>query len=177
MNFLETNIKGVYEVHFFNATDDRGSFVKTFHCDSLREAGLNAEFQESFYSTNKQGVIRGMHFQVPPEDHAKLVYATQGTILDVILDLRRDSETYGQFAQVEISGSNFCGVYMPKGVAHGFCCLTEATMVYLTSTQHSPQHDSGIRWDSFGMDWPVVNPIISARDQGFEIFSQLESPF
>ncbi len=177
MKISETNIAGVYEVLFFNASDERGTFVKTYHSDSLKEHGLNSDFRESFYSTNKKGVIRGMHFQIPPEDHSKLVYATQGTILDIIVDLRKDSPTYGKFAQVEISGDNSRGVYMPKGVAHGFCCLTDATMVYLTSTQHSPEHDSGIRWDSFGMDWPIEQPIMSSRDQEFVSFSDFKSPF
>ena len=138
---------------------------------------LKRRLVECFFSINKKDVIRGMHFQLPPDDHSKLVYATQGRILDIILDIRKGSPTYGMFASIEISSDNNKAIYMPKGVAHGFCCLTDATMVYLTSTMHSPSSDSGIKWDSFGMSWPVTDPIISERDQSFNSFSDINSPF
>lgn len=177
MKFNPTLLEGVYEVDLFNATDDRGTFVKSFHADTFEAEGLNSEFRESFYSTNQAGVIRGMHFQLPPDDHAKLVYATQGRILDVVLDLRKESGTYGQAVGIEISGDNHKAVYMPSGVAHGFCCLTEATMIYLTSTVHSPQNDAGLRWDSFDFDWPESTPIMSTRDQEFPGINEFQSPF
>lgn len=177
MEFRELHIQGVFEVDLFHASDHRGSFTKTFHRDRFSESGLEADFAESFFSVNRKGVIRGMHFQTPPHHHAKLVYATSGRILDVVLDLRKDSPTFGQSASVEISLENHRGVYMPKGVAHGFCCLTDATMVYLTSTVHNPESDSGVRWDSFGFDWPEINPIMSERDRNFPLFTEINSPF
>jgi dTDP-4-dehydrorhamnose 3,5-epimerase len=177
MKLTELSIPGVYEIDLFHAEDERGDFVKTFQSEEFRAYGLVAEFHESFYSNNKQNVIRGMHFQHPPHDHAKLVYATNGIILDVILDLRKSSESYGQFTSVEISGENHKAVYMPAGVAHGFCCLTKATMVYHTSTIHNPASDDGVRWDSFGMNWPVHGAIISQRDQTFLQLHELKSPF
>ena len=176
--FQETSIPGVLEIDFFNAADKRGTFVKPLHKNTLEQAGLNGSFAESFYSLNKAGVVRGMHFQTPPEDHDKIVYCSSGRIIDVILDIRKDSPTYGQFTTVEISGENYKGVYIPKGLAHGFCSLEDnSCMVYLTSTVHSPSSDAGILYNSFGYEWPVESPIVSERDLMLPKFEDYNSPF
>ena len=177
LKFREREIPGVFELDMFHAADQRGSFTKTFHNDAFELQGLENNFRESFFSQNKKNVIRGMHFQSPPYDHAKLVYCTSGTILDVILDLRKNSHTFGKSVAIEISSNNHKGLYMPRGVAHGFACLTEATMVYLTTTVHNPEADRGVRWDSFGFEWPVTKAIMSERDQAFPTFEELNSPF
>lgn len=177
MKFREREIPGLFEIELFHALDDRGLFVKTFEKGAFENAGIESSFTESFYSVNKAKVIRGMHFQLPPHHHGKLVYCTSGTILDVILDLRKDSPAYGRHVTAEISGRNHLALFLPKGVAHGFCSLTEATMVYLTSTSHNAGADSGIRWDSFGMKWPVADPVISERDKAFAPFADFKSPF
>lgn len=177
-NFIETSIPGVYEIEFFHMKDDRGAFVKTFHQGSLAAEGLETDFAESFYSVNNKDVVRGMHFQYPPDDHAKIVYCTNGSLTDVILDIRKDSPTYGQWTTLELSGDNYRGVYLPKGTAHGFCVNEDHTcMVYLTSTVHSPKNDGGILFDSFGYEWPVKYPINSERDLNFPKFEEFESPF
>jgi dTDP-4-dehydrorhamnose 3,5-epimerase len=177
-NFRETNIKGVFEIEMFHAGDERGMFVKPYHKATLEKLGLVSEFQESFYSTNQSGVIRGMHFQHPPHDHAKLVYCSSGKLIDVILDLRVGSPTYGQFATIELSGEKYNAVYMPSGMAHGFAVLEDNTcMVYLTSTMHAPSADDGVRIDSFGYDWPIKKPITSERDNQFSTLDELQSPF
>lgn len=176
--FSATNIPGVFEIDLFHAGDDRGMFVKPYHKNTLEAQGLVSEFRESFYSTNKKGVIRGMHFQHPPHDHAKIVYCTSGRLLDVILDLRAGSPTYGQCASIELSADNYKAAYMPVGVAHGFCVLEDhTTMIYLTSTVHAPQSDAGIRFDSFGFDWPEQSPTLSARDLEFPGLNAIETPF
>lgn len=176
--FRELNIPGVFEVEMFHASDARGEFVKSYHKRTLEERGLVGDFQESFYSSNKRGVIRGMHFQRPPFAHAKLVYCTSGRLLDVILDIRMESPTYGQCATVELSGSNHRAAYLPEGVAHGFCVLEDnTTMVYLTSTIHTPSADDGVRFDSFNFEWPIQNAIISPRDLQFKTLAEIESPF
>ena len=177
MKFTETKISGVFEIDLFHVKDERGSFTKSFHKSLFKMNKLEYKFDESFFSTNKKGVIRGMHFQNPPHDQAKLVYATAGVILDVILDLRKSSQTYGQCAQIEISAENHKAVYMPVGVAHGFCCLTEASMIYLTSTEYNAGSETGILWNSFGMKWPVDDPIVSSRDKSFLSFSEFQTPF
>jgi len=178
MKLTETDLKGVYVIEPKVFEDDRGVFVKTFHEQTFRESGLAFHFKESFYSTSKKGVIRGMHFQVPPHDHAKLVYVTSGRILDVVLDLRKSSSTYGKHVSVELSDMNRRSIYIPTGFAHGFAVLSdEATVVYMLTTMYSSEHDAGIRWDSFGMDWGTRNPIMSERDRGFPRFEEFSSPF
>ncbi len=178
MKLVETELSGVYIIENFNATDSRGTFVKTLHASSFKKHQLEAEFTESFYSINQKGVIRGMHFQIPPEDHVKLVYCNAGKLIDVILDIRKDSPTFGKSISVELSGTNYKSVYIPKGFAHGFETLEDHTiMTYLTSTEHSPTCDAGILYNSFGHQWKNENPIISNRDLEFSAFQTFKSPF
>jgi len=166
MLIKKTALEGVFEIENKKFEDHRGLFVKTFHTDVFSESGLESDFKESFYSVSKKGVLRGMHFQLPPYDHAKLVYVTNGEILDVAVDIRKNSSTFGEFFSTNLSSKNVKSLYMAKGFAHGFLTMSDsATVVYLTSTIRSPEAESGIRWDSFGFDWlGVISPIISDRD-------------
>jgi len=176
--FTELAIPGVFQIDMFHAGDDRGMFVKPYHKKTLEKHGLVSEFRESFYSTNRKGVIRGMHFQYPPHDHAKIVYCTSGKLIDVILDLRIGSPTYGKSVQIELSADNFKAAYLPIGVAHGFAVLEDNTcMIYLTSTMHAAEFDGGIKYDSFGNEWPFNEPITSERDLQFPTLSDFQSPF
>ena len=119
-----------------------------------------------------------MHFQVPPAHHAKIVTCLSGVVLDVILDLRKSSPTFGLVESLELSESNRHFLFIPSGFAHGFLSLTEDSVVhYLTGAEHSPKHDKGIRWNSFGFKWPVSNPVVSDRDSELPLFSDFESPF
>lgn len=171
-------IEGCFLVNNFFAEDIRGSFIKTFHYDNFLLNGLQTSFKESYYSTSYKDVIRGMHFQTPPHEHEKLVYVTNGKILDVILDLRVKSSTYLQYITVELVEKS-SSIYIPKGCAHGFLTLSEeATVVYNVSTVYNPEFDAGVRWDSFGFDWLDVGlPIISPRDRSFDKVSEFNSPF
>jgi dTDP-4-dehydrorhamnose 3,5-epimerase/CDP-3, 6-dideoxy-D-glycero-D-glycero-4-hexulose-5-epimerase len=159
--------------------DFRGDFVKTFHAGLFSELGIDFAPVEEFFSTSKRGVLRGMHFQLPPHDHAKLVYCVRGRVLDVLLDLRRGSPTFGQAASAELSRQNHHQFFIPAGVAHGFLSLEDdSVMVYKTTSVHAPSHDSGVRWDSFGFDWQLTQPpIVSARDAAFATFPEFISPF
>lgn len=158
--------------------DVRGRFVKIFHEPSYAALGLETNFAEEYYSVSHNNVIRGLHFQVPPMDHVKMVYCLEGHALDVVLDLRVGSPTYGQFEMFELNSSNSSSIYIPKGMAHGFCALSENTiMVYKVSTVYSPTHDAGILWNSVGITWPITEVVLSARDQGFPTLEQFESPF
>lgn len=172
----------LYGVHLLQPKifkDHRGDFIKTYHSYIFEDLGISFTPQEEFISTSHKGVLRGMHFQMPPHDHAKLVYCISGRVLDVLLDLRRESPTYGQTASAELSGKNHHQFYMPKGIAHGFLSLEDnSVMVYKSSSVHSPEHDTGITWDSFGFKWPEKEKIItSERDQMFLPLSQFKSPF
>jgi dTDP-4-dehydrorhamnose 3,5-epimerase len=178
MNIINTSLDGVYLIEPDIFEDQRGFFIKTFHAEIFKEKKLSCDFQESFYSISKKNVLRGMHFQVPPYEHAKLVYVTSGGILDVVLDIRKKSATYGKFIAVNLSAKNRKYIYIPKGCAHGFLSLEDGSIViYLQTTVYSQKHDTGIRWDSFGMDWGINNPIVSERDKTFPNFMDFKSPF
>jgi dTDP-4-dehydrorhamnose 3,5-epimerase len=173
-----TEIPGLFLMHSRVIGDARGSFLKLFHAPSFAEAGLRADWRESYHSSSAGGVIRGMHFQVPPADHAKLVFCLEGEVLDVVLDLRRGSPSEGRAACFTLSGDGGTGVYIPSGCAHGFLGVSErSTMLYMVTSAHSPEHDAGVAWNSFGFDWPVSEPILSDRDSRHPLLSDFVSPF
>jgi dTDP-4-dehydrorhamnose 3,5-epimerase len=119
-----------------------------------------------------------MHFQLPPHQHSKIVFCSKGAILDVIVDLRKDSPTFGQFHAEELSESNHLAYYIPEGFAHGFKALTDdALTYYLVSSEYHKDSDTGIRWDSFGFNWNCNNPIISERDKSFVALKDFQSLF
>jgi dTDP-4-dehydrorhamnose 3,5-epimerase len=176
-NVISLTLPGLKLIENFFATDKRGLFVKTFHATNFQDSGFADSFRESYYSESNKDVIRGMHFQKPPFEHDKLVYVTKGKILDVILDLRTNSNSYGRYITIELNQFG-PSVYIPKGLAHGFITLSEtATVVYNVTTEYNKDADSGIRWDSFGFDWPVKKPILSDRDLNFDEFNKFKSPF
>jgi dTDP-4-dehydrorhamnose 3,5-epimerase len=178
MELIPTTLEGCYQVRPFFAQDDRGTFVKTFHAELFADLGLPICWREEYYSKSKEGVIRGMHFQTHPHDHEKLVYCIQGRVLDVVVDLRKDSHTYGKHFAVELDAAHGCGLMIPKGMAHGFLALTEEVlMTYKVTSVYAPKNDSGIRWDSFGFDWGISQPIVSARDRAHPTFEDFDSPF
>jgi len=174
MKIIPTDIGDLFEIENEPFEDSRGSFVKTLHANTFEKNGLASEFKESFYSISKKGVLRGMHFQLPPNDHAKLVYVPDGEILDVAVDIRKESPTFGNFFSTHLSSENCKSLYLGKGFAHGFLTLSEqATVVYMITTVYSPESDSGVRWDSFGFDWGVQSPLISERDSKLLTFNAL----
>lgn len=171
-------LPGLQVLSLPHSTDVRGSFTKAFHEGSLREKGIDFSLRESYFSLSGRDVIRGMHFQTPPHQHAKIVFCPVGEILDVVLDLRASSPTYGQHFSQVLSAENHLALYIPEGCAHGFRALTEGAMTfYLVSSVYSPAHDTGIRWDSFGFDWGVDAPLMSDRDKGFMGLAEFHSPF
>jgi dTDP-4-dehydrorhamnose 3,5-epimerase len=157
--------------------DPRGCFVKTYHAGLFKELGVKLDIREEFYSISHKSVIRGMHFQLPPNAHEKLVYCTRGAVLDVLLDLRH-GKGYGRVASAPLTGENCHLIYIPRGIAHGFVALQdESLMLYKTSTVHAPESDSGIHWDSFGFDWGVNQPMVSDRDAIHPPIEKFLSPF
>lgn len=171
-------IPGCARLDLFQAGDARGRFVKLFEHSTFVAAGLEPEVAEVYCSTSHKGVVRGLHFQLPPAHHAKTVTVLTGRVVDVVVDLRTDSPAYGQHAVFDLDGADGAGIHIPAGCAHGFQALTdEATMVYLVSTEHSPEHDTGIRWDSAGIDWPLPPTAISDRDLALPPLSEFDSPF
>lgn len=168
MKIERTILEGVFIINNFNASDDRGLFVKTFNKNLFLELNLNLEIKESYFSVSKKNVIRGMHFQLPPFDHEKLVFVPKGSILDVVVDLRKNSSTYKKYISVELSDKNKKSIYIPKGLAHGFKSLENNTItVYNVATEYDSTADAGIHYNSFSFDWEVKDPIVSPRDTEF----------
>lgn len=178
MKIIKTSFDGLYILKTVNFTDIRGSFQKVFNYDFFKEHGLNTDFKEFYYSINKKGVRRGMHFQTPPYDHAKLVYCSLGKILDVVVDIRRKSPTYGRCFSIELNQIKAQYLYIPKGFAHGFLTLEDNSIVnYAQTSCYSKEHDCGISQDSIGFDWNYDNPIVSGRDLTFPDLKNFNSPF
>jgi dTDP-4-dehydrorhamnose 3,5-epimerase len=163
-----TALDGVYIITNFVAKDKRGIFVKIFNKQNFQDTGLRFDIRESYFSVSQKDVIRGMHFQLPPNEHEKLVNVPMGSIIDVVLDLRKDSQTYKQFISVELSASNRKSIYIPKGMAHGFKSMEDNTItVYNVTTEYDSKSDDGIKYDSFGFDWQSDLVIMSSRDREF----------
>ncbi len=174
MTISETNLADVKCIEQFRHNDVRGAFVKTFHASDFHNAGIDFQLQESFYSTSAKDVIRGMHYHTDDAAHDKIIFCTDGEILDVALDIRKDSATYGQYVSMRLSFENNKALFIPKGFAHGFCTLSKsATTFYLVSGMYSASHDAGVLYNSFGMVWPTDNPILSERDLSFQSFNKL----
>lgn len=178
MKLLASELPGCFQLLFNERPDGRGSFVKTFQSTAFRELGLEASFAESFYSISEEGVLRGMHFQMPPADGAKLIYCLQGAVMDVALDLRVGSPTFGRCTVFQLSCKQAAAAYIPRGVAHGFISTDgPATLVYHVSSEYDRNLDSGILWSSLDIEWPISNPILSERDHSWSTLQAFRSPF
>lgn len=178
MEVVNTEIPGCFELLPKVLRDSRGCFVKTFHSEVFNKYGLRTSWAEEYYSISSQGVLRGLHFQLPPYDHDKIVYCPAGQVLDVVLDLRVGSPSFCRHAQFELNGDKANIIFIPKGCAHGFYTLSDqALMVYKVSTVYAPAADAGVLWSSAGIAWPDDDPKISARDASFPALSHFNSPF
>jgi dTDP-4-dehydrorhamnose 3,5-epimerase len=175
---VETSIEGCFEIRPRIFEDQRGRFVKLFHEGFFREHGLVTVFEEEYYSVSPARVIRGLHFQIPPKAHVKLVTCVQGAILDVVYDLRTDSPTSGRVFSLEISSDKGNMLYVPEGLAHGFYAESErAIFVSMNSKKFAPDCDRGIRWDSIPFDWPDKKPIVSEKDRNMVPLNEFVNPF
>lgn len=161
---ISLDIPGCYSVSLSRLHDERGSFFKLFR-ESWVERLLTGFFPREIYLTSSsRGVLRGMHFQVPPFDHSKIIICLSGRVTDVLLDLR-SGPGYGAFTSLELSTQGTNAVLIPKGVAHGFYAHEDdSSLLYLVETEYRPGSDRGVMWNSFGFEWPSNNPIISQRD-------------
>ena len=177
-----TAIPGCLLRPLFHHTDDRGEFVKAYQASGQWDAPDGGEehgaIAELFWSRSARGVVRGLHFQVPPHAHRKLVTAISGTALDVVVDLRVGSPTFGEHVTIALDAATPIAVQVPIGCAHGFQSTADDTVIlYATSTEHAPTADRGIRWDSIGVEWPITEALLSPRDTGFPTLQDFDSPF
>jgi dTDP-4-dehydrorhamnose 3,5-epimerase len=177
MKIIDEPMPGVCLFSVAQSEDDRGRFVKTFEDLKFKKEKISFKLKEEFFSVSKKNVIRGMHFQVPPHDHAKIIYCISGSIIDVVLDLRV-GPYYGRYAEFKLDSQQNLMLYVPRGLAHGFCSLEDnSTVVYKTDFEYIPTSDLGVRWNSFGYDWKIDNPILSNRDRQHINFKEFVSPF
>ena len=178
MELIKTQSEGLFVLQTVNFTDNRGGFQKLFNEQFFRENGLECDFKEIYYSVNKKDVIRGMHFQTPPYDHVKVVYVSKGKILDVVVDIRKNSGTFGKCFSIELDNQKGQYLYIPKGFAHGFKTIEEGSIVnYAQTSCYNKEHDCGVDAMSIGFDWQIENSIRSGRDLTFEKLSDFNSPF
>jgi len=146
--------------------DERGFFLEKYKQSDFEELGIPI-FKQDNLSFSKQGVIRGLHYQLPPYDQGKLVSVVRGKVWDVAVDLRKNSKSFGQWVGVELSEENNLSFYIPPGFAHGFSVLSpEAKFLYKCTAEYSQTHESGIRFDDpdLNIDWKITNPIVSRKD-------------
>jgi len=176
MEIKPRKIPGTYEITLSPIGDNRGFFMRTFDLNEFNKHGLNKMWvQENHSRSSQKGIIRGLHFQFPPYAETKLVRCIRGKILDVFVDLRRDSNTFGQWDSIELSEENKKLIYIPRGFAHGFCTLTEKSEVlYKVDNFYAPEHEGGLLWSDpdIGIDWPVKDPILSEKDKGNMTFKE-----
>jgi dTDP-4-dehydrorhamnose 3,5-epimerase len=163
--------------------DDRGFFSEVWKRRALAEAGLDTDFVQDNHSLSRQvGVLRGLHFQRPPTAQGKLVRVTRGRILDVAVDIRQGSPSYGQHVAVELSAENWQQLWVPRGFAHGFLTLEPDTeVIYKVDAEYDPATDAGIAWDdpALGISWPVPEggPTLSDKDRKAPRLSDIPAPF
>jgi dTDP-4-dehydrorhamnose 3,5-epimerase len=175
MIFHALKLKGAYRVEPEFTVDKRGAFARRFCADEFRARGLEGDMvQRSISTNNRAGTVRGMHFQMVPHLEAKIVRCIRGAIFDVMVDLRADSPTYGQWHGEELTAENHGMVYIPKGFAHGFQSLADDTEVdYEITPAYVPCAASGFRFDSpaLAINWPIGDFIVSDRDEALPPFS------
>jgi len=179
IHVIETKIPGCFELRFPAIKDTRGYFAKIFHRPLWEDLGLCTQFEEEYLTHSVAGALRGLHLQVPPMQQDKLVLCLRGQAWDVALDLRHGSPTYGQHISRDLdSAASISALYLPAGVAHGFCVTgSEALFYYKVSSLYSPEHDTGVHWNSADIPWPLQNPIVSPRDQTLPPLADFRSPF
>ena len=163
--------------------DSRGFFYESFNQQAFDQAtGVHLPFVQDNHSRSRRGVLRGLHYQLPPKAQGKLVRVVRGAVFDVAVDIRRDSPTYGQWVGVELSEENHRQLWIPPGLAHGFVVLSEtADFLYKTTDTYSPAHERSIRWDdpAIGIDWPLAahgisEPLLSDKDRAGRLLPEAE---
>jgi len=176
MKITESRIKGVFLVEPKVFEDDRGYFFESFRNSQLKEAGFDIKFVQDNVSKSYQGTIRGLHYQIEsPQD--KLITCLYGEILDVAVDVRKDSPTFGNYVAFKISEKNHRSLLVPKGFAHGFSVLSESAIIsYKCSDYYNKEGERGIRWDDplIRINWDVSRPILSEKDKKQPLFSSLK---
>jgi len=169
MNVKETKLSGVLIVEPDVFADERGFFLETWSTTRYEEAGIPGPFVQDNVSLSRKGILRGLHFQ-HPQSQGKLVQILSGEVVDVAVDIRVDSPTFGQWISEVLSGTNHRQMYVPPGLAHGYCVTSETALFsYKCTDFYDPATEGGIIWNDpdLGIDWPVDEPLLSPKDAGY----------
>jgi dTDP-4-dehydrorhamnose 3,5-epimerase len=182
MKFVNTPIEGLVIIEPTVFEDDRGYFSESYNKKKFEKAIGNISFVQDNESKSSRGVLRGLHFQKPPFNQAKLVRCIEGRVMDVAVDIRKGSPTYGKHVAIELTGENKRQLFVPRGFAHGFLVLSNTAIVsYKVDNSYAPTHDAGIRWDdsSLNIQWGVSESevLVSEKDVKLPFFSEFETPF
>lgn len=180
MEIIKGDIEGllILKPKVFN--DERGYFFESYSNKVFNNNDIgDINFVQDNQAYSKPGVIRGLHFQNPPCGQGKLVRVVKGRVLDVAVDIRRGSPTYGKYQMVELSASNGLQFWIPEGFAHGYVSIEESIFLYKCTNNYAPGYDGTIKWDDpdIGIDWGVTNPIISEKDSIGQSFKDFKSEF
>ncbi|MDF1673006.1 MAG: dTDP-4-dehydrorhamnose 3,5-epimerase [Vicingaceae bacterium] len=180
MNFLKTEIEGLLILEPSVFSDSRGCFFESYSKNKFSEHGIETVFIQDNQSLSQKGVLRGLHFQNPPYAQAKLVSVIRGAVLDVAVDIRKKSPTYGCHVAIELSDANRRILYVPEGFAHGFLSLEDDTIfTYKCSNFYQKESENSLLWDDsvLNIDWGIDNPILSEKDLDAQSFNGFNSPF
>jgi dTDP-4-dehydrorhamnose 3,5-epimerase len=177
MNLVPTSLDGVMILEPRIFSDERGFFLETYNSAKLAGSALQTPFNQDNHSRSTAGVIRGLHYQLR-NPQGKLVHVTRGAILDVAVDIRVGSPSFGQWAAVELNDDNLRSLWIPPGFAHGFCVLSPvADVMYKCTTVYDASDDHGVAWNDplIGIEWPVSSPVVSGKDTAWERLSENRS--
>ena len=166
-NVEKSDLGGVLLIQPAIHSDSRGRFFESYQKERYREIGIGEEFVQDNQSVSQKNTIRGLHYRAPLEQ-AKLVRVIRGEVFDVVVDIRKESPTFGQWRGYTLSDSNYLQVYIPVGFAHGFCVLSEtAEFLYKVSEYYSAENEKGIMWNDpdIGIKWPTLTPVLSEKDK------------
>lgn len=181
MRLIETGLPGLALLEPKVFRDERGFFLETYSEAAFAALGIDARFVQDNHAYSVQaGVLRGLHFQLPPFTQAKLVWVVRGSALDVVVDLRRGSPTFGRHYAVELTAENMLRLFVPRGFAHGYLTLAPHTeFLYKVDNVYAPQADSGLLWNDpdLGINWPSAEPTLSAKDRLLPRLKDFDTPF
>jgi dTDP-4-dehydrorhamnose 3,5-epimerase len=179
MEVRELALKGILELRPRVFKDERGYFFESYNEETFRNLGIDARFVQDNQSFSIAGAVRGLHFQAPPYQQGKLVRVILGKALDIVVDIRKNSSTYGQAVYVELSAEDHKLVYIPPGFAHGFSVQEDCVFQYKCTNLYNKNSEMGINPldPTLQIDWQVSNPVVSEKDLALPSFQQLNSPF
>lgn len=181
MLIVRTKLQGVTIFKPNIMQDERGFFLESYRASTMDKIAPHIDFVQDNHAKSEQaGVVRGLHYQQPPAAQTKFIWVTKGSIFDVVIDLRKNSPTFGKWEAFSLSADNFLRLLVPKGFAHGYMTLEPGTEVqYKVDAYYAPDLEGGIAWDDLdlGIQWPDIDPVLSEKDKKLPWLRSIESPF